>query len=223
VLTIIPTQVLLPAQVLLPGQVLLPERVIPCEFNNITEIGLFQYYIKAGFYVCKPLDYRGQCILRSFPINYPDAEFVRDPLEVPPITTINMEYAYIGHRLNSEVPFKTLFGWTADEQRALSTYSEQIISSPATTVGTLIRQMTNAKSDTKKTDTLIRQINEQLNEPCREILGNKRPMDEGGHPTRKTNKNKKQNKNKLQTYKGMKRITKKNRKKRRTRKIRSRS
>jgi hypothetical protein len=218
VLTIIPTQVLLPDQ-------LMP---IPCEFNNITEIGLFQYYIKAGFYVCKPLDYRGQCILRSFPINYPDAEFVEDnPLEVP-ITTINMEYAYIGHRLNSEVPFKTLFGWTDAERSALSTYSEQIISSPATTVGTLIRQLTNAKSDTTKTDTLIRQINEQLNEPCRERLENKRPMAEGGHPTRKTNKNKKQNKNKLQTYKrrkykGRKRITKKNRKKRRTRKIRSRS
>jgi hypothetical protein len=249
VLTIIPTQVLL------PQQQLLPQEVIPCEFNNITEIGLFQYYIKAGFYVCKPLDYRGQCILRSFPINYPDAVFVGDPPEVPPITTINMEYAYIGHRLNSEVPFKTLFGWTDDERSALSTYSEQIISSPATTLGTLIRQMSNAKSDTKKTNTLIRQINEdcfekikhqqllqaqaqrqaqeqgqaqgQIPEP--NILEKKRPMAEGGRPTRKTIKNKNKNKNKiankLQTYKrrkykGRKRITKKNHKKRRTKKQR---
>ena len=147
---------------LIPTQVLRPQEVIPCNFNNITEIGLFQYYIKAGFYVCKPLDYRGQCILRSFPINYPDEEFVEDPLVVPQIitiTTINMEYAYIGHRLNSEVPFKTLFGWTDDERSALSTYSEQIISSPATTLGTLIRQMTNASSDVEKSDTLIRQLN----------------------------------------------------------------
>ena len=226
VLTIIPTQVLR------PQQQLLPQEVIPCEFNNITEIGLFQYYIKAGFYVCKPLDYRGQCILRSFPINYPDAEeSFEDLLEVPPITRINIEYAYIGHRLNSEVPFKTLFGWTDDERSALSTYSEQIISSPATTLGTLIRQMTNASSDVEKSDTLIRQINEQLNEPCLERQGTKRPIAaaEGGHHTRKTiknknkNKNKKQYKNKLQTYKRkkckqtkMKRKTKKNHKKRRT-------
>ena len=238
VLTIIPTQVLLPGQ-------LMP---IPCEFNNITEIGLFQYYIKAGFYVCKPLDYRGQCILRSFPINYPDAVFVGDPPEVPPITTINMEYAYIGHRLNSEVPFKTLFGWTDDERSALSTYSEQIISSPATTLGTLIRQMTNASSDVEKSDTLIRQLNEDCFEKIKHqqllqaqaqrhaqaqghilnILGNKRSGAEGGHPTRKTIKNKNKNKNKiankLQTYKrrkykGRKRITKKNHKKRRTKKI----
>ena len=218
VLTIIPTQVLLPGQ-------LMP---IPCEFNNITEIGLFQYYIKAGFYVCKPLDYRGQCILRSFPINYPDAVFVGDPPEVPPITTINMEYAYIGHRLNSEEPFKTLFGWNDGEKNALSIYSEQIIISPETTGGTLRRQLTTASSDTEKSDTLIRQINEQLNEPCIERQGTKRPMAaaEGGHPTRKTIKNKNKNKiaNKLQTYKrrkykGRKRITKKNHKKRRTKKI----
>jgi hypothetical protein len=188
-----------------------------CNFNNITKIGLFQYYIKAGYYACKPLDYTGQCIIRSFPIN-PIARVVPQK--------INVEYAYIGHRLNGQEPFNRLFGFTPDEKIALSTYSEQIIRYPDN-IKKLTRSMTNVKSDIKKTNTLIAQVNSECddnndNDHNDNDHNDKKQKTQGGK-LRKTNKNKKQYKNKLQTYKRKgkgkrERKTKKNYKKRRTRK-----
>ena len=209
VLTIIPTWVLKNTRILLND-------VIPCVFSNTTEIGLFEYYIKAGYYACKPLDYTGQCILRTFPINS------NDPVNPQ---TINIEYAYIGHRLNGQEPFKRLFGFTPDEIIALSTYSEQIIVSPTTTVGKLVRALTKARDDALN-KTQIEQVNSDCSENYDDEEGNNEKMlkTQGGK-LRKTNKNKKQYKNKLQTYKRkkckqtkMKRKTMKRQKKRRTKK-----
>ena len=76
-------------------------------------LGLFKFYIKAGFYACKPLDYRAQCIIRTF---FPAK-----------ISVINLEYAFIGHRLNGQWPFYDLFGFDADDRRILSSYTENPI------------------------------------------------------------------------------------------------
>ena len=201
--------------------------VTPCKFNKITSIGLYQFYIKAGYYVCKPLDYTGQCILRSFPIN-PGAQVIPQK--------INVEYAYIGHRLNGQEPFKRLFGFTDPEIAALSTYSEQIITSPETTVGKIGRTLSTAINDALK-KTEIEQVkadcapigfsvgfaskNHVNKKPSRLIKGqNALPVDRvGGSKHKKTNKNKLQtNKKKPHKQEKIKRRTKKRQNKRRTKK-----
>jgi len=229
VLTIIPTRVLLPE----------PQQVIPCDFNITTEIGLFEYYIKSGFYVCKPLDYRGQCFLRSF-----------FPTE---ISTINLEYAYIGHRLNGKWPFWDLFGFNKDDRDILSTYTEQPIilelKPTASRQTGMTRLATMAQADATGRTTieyidpkLISDALNYSNSLCSLFeysnptfsIGTKTNQNKSkskpkpkpktktrGGKLRKTNKNKKQYKNKLQTYKRnkckqqkMKRKTKKNHKRR---------
>jgi hypothetical protein len=203
VLTIIPTQVLISPE----------EPLHRCEFNRITRIGLYEYYIKAGYYVCKPLDYKGQCILRSFPIN-PGAQVVPQ--------TINVEYVYIGHRLNGQEPFNRLFGFEEAEKQALATYSEQIINREPNSDTGLIRTCTG-------TDDLLKVFVEQMNGEnghCKKSLPSKntkqkqkikKDYPQGG--TKKQNKtNKKHYRTNMQTNK----IRKcKNKKKRTTKKQRT--
>jgi len=211
VLTIIPTWVL---KIL--NYFPITYNVTPCNFDVTTEIGLFEYYIKAGYYACKPLDYTGQCLLRTFPINPRDRVIPQ---------TINIEYAYIGHRLNGQEPFKRLFDFTDAEIGALSTYSEQIIVSP-TTVGKLVRALTKARDDALNKTQI-----EQVNSDCSENYDDENENEDNhskmiktqGGKLRKTNKNKKRHNSKLQTNKikgkmNRKRITKKNRNKRKTKK-----
>ena len=132
VLTIIPTKVLLPP----------PNNVIRnCNFDNITEIGLFENYIKAGFYACKPLDYKGQCVLRTF---FPQT-----------ISTINLEYAFIGHRLNGQWPFYDLFGFNTDDRQILSAYTENLITLKVDPGSNMTRSATLARTDASSGNTEI--------------------------------------------------------------------
>jgi hypothetical protein len=119
ILTIIPTKVLN----------VNPAGITLCDFNNITDIGLFMNYIKAGYYVCKPLDYRAQCRERTF-----DAANL--------LTVINLEYFFTGTRYNPLWPFKTLFGYTDPDILALSKYSEDLIYSPTIQTKGLKRLLT---------------------------------------------------------------------------------
>ena len=142
ILTIIPTKVLN----------VNPAGITPCDFNNITDIGLFMNYIKAGYYVCKPLDYRAQC--REYSFGAAD-----------PLTVINLEYFFTGTRYNPLWPFKTLFGYTDPDILALSKYSEAIIYSPTIETGGLKRQLTlppqqqNPKLRTIKNNLILDDIN----------------------------------------------------------------
>jgi hypothetical protein len=153
-------------------------------------------YIKAGYYVCKPLDYKAQCREYSF-----DA--------ANPLTVINLEYFFTGTRYNPLWPFKTLFGYNDPDILALSKYSEAIIYSPTIETGGLKRQLTlppqqqNPKLRIIKNNFIAEDINcnAQTVEdcPCEREDQNKRSRTQGGR--KKTNKNRKQYKNKLQTYK----------------------
>lgn len=137
---------------IIPTKVLLPPNTIDCDFNKITSIGLFKYYIKAGYFACKPLDYRGQCFLRSF---FPKK-----------IATINLEYAYIGHRLNGQWPFYDLFGFNDEAREILSEYTEQpILLNLSSTIGIkpgMTRTATLAKSDAQSGNTIIEYIDPKL-------------------------------------------------------------
>jgi hypothetical protein len=189
ILTIIPTQVLN----------VRPPEITSCEFNAITEIGLFKNYIKAGYYICKPLDYKSQCREYSF-----DA--------AGRLTVINLEYFFTGTRYNPLWPFKTLFSYNDLDIEALSKYSEAIIYSPSRETGGLKRQLTlppeeiNNRLRIIKNNFIVEDINcnAQIVQECpceQEDDQNKRRRNgaEGGR--KKTNKNKKYYKNKLQTYK----------------------
>ena len=187
ILTIIPTWVLN----------VNPARITPCNFNHITDIGLFMNYIKAGYYVCKPLDYKSQCREYSFGAAIP-------------LTVINLEYFFTGTRYNPLWPFKTLFGYSDLDTQVLSKYSEAIIYRPTIETGGLKRQLTlppenqNPQLRIIKNNFITEDINcnaETVDDcPCeREEEQNKRSRTEGGR--KKTNKNRKQYKNKLQTYK----------------------
>jgi hypothetical protein len=213
VLTIIPTQVLNVS----------PAGITDCDFNDITDIGLFKNYIKAGFYACKPLDYKGQCIERTF--------------NAGRLTAINLEYWFIGTRLNYQWPFYILFAYSDNEKIALSNYSENIIFSPSIVTGGLKRQLTlrpeqeNPRLNiiTNATNAFIADdlCNAETIDACPCIVpvpvgvGEKKRKAGGGN---KTNKNRKRYKNKLQTYKRKKckrrRKTMKKLKKRKTKKRR---
>jgi hypothetical protein len=223
---------------IIPTKVLIPERgpnPINCYFDNITKIALFEYFIKGGHFVCKSFDYIEQCKLETFPLHYPD----KDPaVNINKIKPINLFYAFLGHRANALQIFQDLFGWTPEEKKILSIYSEQIITTPSTKG--MVRTLTNAKSNAQKNDLLIKQINEEcydrLKQDLEKTINQKRLQQqqpprisekrkEGGTIKHRTNKNKKQYKNKLQTYKRkkckqqkIKRKTKKNHKKRTTKK-----
>lgn len=222
ILTIIPTKVLNVNSGVITN----------CNFDYITDIGLFKNYIKAGYYVCKPLDYKSQCIERTFGSNRS-------------LTVINLEYWFTGTRYNPLWPFKTLFGYTDADILALSKYSEDLIYSPTTKnkklkrLLTLPPQQTNPKLNIIKSSLIAEDIDcnvarieecpcyvpkkhgraeqEKQSDPFEERVERKIKKTRGGR--KKTNKNIKQYKNKLQTYKRKKckqRKTMKRLKKRKT-------
>jgi len=138
VLTIIPTQVLYK-----------PSNTIkPCFFDKITPIGLYYYYIYAGFYACKPLEYKSQC----------ETETINGGLT---ITEINKFYILISHRLSALYPFFEIFAFNKEMRRLIKQYKETATISCGTVIEgpekeTLRRSLSDIQSDvTDNTDTLL--------------------------------------------------------------------
>jgi hypothetical protein len=107
----------------------------PINFNTITDIGLFVQYIKAGFYACKPLDYKRQCKMDTF----------TEDNSMPSI--INYEYVSIANRLNNQFPFYKLFSFNAQMREALKTYNENPIIIPGKTPILGKRTLTTKEGD----------------------------------------------------------------------------
>ena len=197
ILTIIPTR----------GKIktLLSSTEINIDFNTITDIGLFVQYIKAGFYACKPLDYKRQCDMSSFieEEEEEEEEEVGKKRSIGKIPrTINYEYVSIANRLNYQFPFFKLFGFDSQMREVLKKYNENpiIISGKTPILG--IRTLTTT-GDMKllqiaNIEDEVAGCSEPLRRTDNNVIGKKKQK--GG--TNKQNKtNKKQYRNKLHTNK----------------------
>jgi hypothetical protein len=219
ILTIIPTK----------GKIktLLSSTETDIVFNTITDIGLFVQYIKAGFYACKPLDYKRQCDMTSF-IEEVEVEVgkKRSINKIP--STINYEYVSIANRLNNQFPFYKLFSFDTQMRKALKTYNENPIIIPGktpilgrrtlTTTGDMrLLQIANLTDDLKDEVT---ECPTPLRRTDTNVIGKK--IRQGG--TNKQNKRNKQNKTNKKQYRNKLHTNKirkcKNKKKRTTKKQR---
>jgi len=95
-------------------------------YYNINQLGLYVTYIKAGYYVCKPLDYEAQC---SFSGN-----------------TVNENYRFIGFRYSHLFPFNKIYEFTPGEISLLKTYSEQLHELYSNKIQRNIKKNTDAKT-----------------------------------------------------------------------------
>ena len=147
-------------------------------YYNINQLGLYITYVKAGYYVCKPLDYEAQC---SFPGN-----------------TVNENYRFIGFRYSHLFPFNKIYGFTPDQISLLETYSEQLHELYSNKIQRNIQKNTDAKTGLVRYLTYIA--------PCPQPTGVIPPG--GGSKRRKTYKNKGKKKRKTKKRQNKRRTKK---------------
>lgn len=94
---------------------------MPLPYYIVNQLGLYLFYYKCGFYVCKPLEYSTQCrVLEYIRAN-------RNPTLIP--IEIIESYKFVGFRNSANYPFfcPELYNYNPDDIEAISHYYEHNI------------------------------------------------------------------------------------------------
>jgi len=86
----------------------------PCYVVN--QLGLYLFYYKCGFYVCKPLEYSTQCRLLEYIRN--DGKQILIPVE------IIENYNSVGYRHSANYPFFEIYNYDDDDKDVIYQYRE---------------------------------------------------------------------------------------------------